>query len=142
VLVASREEELLLYISATPQVISKVLVAEREKEGDGVSMVPKGTTTTAVLDLGAVTSDLGAITPDPTVLTPGPMVITPDPVTIRPAIETTTLDPSTDTIGPRPSSRASTTRARRVQRLVYIVSEVLWDAKGQGMLPSSAEDVV
>ena len=43
VLVAPRdEEELLLYISTTPQVISTMLLAEREEAQDGAEVAPPG----------------------------------------------------------------------------------------------------
>jgi hypothetical protein len=84
VLVAPREEEdLLLYISATPQVISAVLVAEREEEEDSAVEAPSQGTPAVDPGTGAprpeevaparttTISDSGADTHTPRVVHPG-----------------------------------------------------------------------
>ena len=74
------EEELLLYISATPQVISMVLVAEREEaEGVAGTATPGEHAGSTEPGLGLGTPDPSADTPDPGAVTPGSDDITPDP---------------------------------------------------------------
>ena len=117
------EEELLLYISATPQVVRAVLVGEREETEDGAKVTPPGEHAGSTAPYpGAVTSDPGAVTSDP-----DDIISDPDVTILDPGVATSC--PGTITPDPGTTPGASLTKPRRIQHPVHFVSEVLWDAK-------------
>jgi hypothetical protein len=124
VLVAPRDkEELLLYISATPQVVSAVLVAERKEARDDAEVTLHGWHPGSATPhpgvyankTGTITSDLGEVISDPGVVTSDP--------------GSTTQDSNTIISDPGVTPGASPTKIYRVQHPVYFISEVLRDAK-------------
>ena len=83
------EEDLLLYISATPQVVSAVLVAEREEEEDGTAKAPNG---------GALAADLGPGTPGPEGVALARMMTPPLPEEVPPRLEAAPTPDVTDPV--------------------------------------------
>ena len=117
------EEELLLYISATPQVVSALLVAEREEARDDAGVILHGGrlgSTSPHPDADTKKTDVGASSLD---------VTTPDLGTVASDPSTIAQDPDTVTPDPGVTPGATPTKTHRVQRPVYFVSEVLRDAK-------------
>ena len=113
------EEELHLYISATPQVVSAVLVAEREEVRDDAKVVLPGEHTGSTMPHPSTdVSDLGTIVPGPCAIIPGPSAATPDPGVVIPSPGAITLD-----LGATPG--ASPTKPRRIQCPMYFISKVL-----------------
>jgi len=114
VLVAPRnEEELLLYISATPQVVSTVLVGEREETEDGAKVTLPGEHAGSTAPYpGAVTPDPGAVTSDPDDIIPDPDVTILDPGVATSGPGTITPDPGAITPDPGTTPGASLTKPR------------------------------
>lgn len=135
ILVAPREkEELLLYVAAMPQVVSAILIIEREEDPRVGNPRKNG-------DLGTNGSDPGTYEyPGDKNLDPGapnhPRGYSPDPGE-QVQHEDATKAPMQDR---RPGTDPSISKLYRTQRPVYLVSEVLRDAKG--VIPPGAEDVV